>query len=51
MSLSAASTAPRAGILCMVAGTCLLTMSDAILKWLSAGFPVGMVAEHQFTAS
>ena len=41
MSLSDAQTAPRAGILCMVAGTALLTMSDAILKWLSAGFPVG----------
>lgn len=41
MSVSAASAAPRAGILCMVVGSALLTMNDAILKWLTADYPIG----------
>ncbi len=36
-----AAAASRNGIVCMVLGSALLTMNDAILKWLTAGYPVG----------
>lgn len=31
------------GVACMVGGGFLLTLSDAVLKWLTAGYPVGEV--------
>ena len=31
------------GILCMLAGSALLTGNDAVLKWLTADYPVGQV--------
>lgn len=31
------------GILLMVAGSAVLTMSDAVTKWLTAGYPVGQI--------
>jgi drug/metabolite transporter (DMT)-like permease len=36
-------TASKKGILCMVAGGALITVNDAILKWLSDTYPVGEV--------
>ena len=36
-------TAPTKGILCMVAGGALITLNDAILKWLSDSYPVDEV--------
>ena len=35
------SSAPLRGILCMVGGAALLTLNDAIIKWMTADFPVG----------
>jgi len=37
------SSAPYRGIACMVAGGALLTANDAILKWLTGGYPVGQI--------
>jgi drug/metabolite transporter (DMT)-like permease len=37
------SSAPLHGIACMVAGGALLTANDALLKWLSADYPVGQI--------
>ena len=37
------SSAPYKGIACMVAGGALLTANDAILKWLTGGYPVGQI--------
>lgn len=39
---AAANTAIR-GILLMVAGSAVLTLSDATTKWLTAGYPVGEI--------
>ncbi len=35
------AAAPLKGIACMVGGMVLLTTNDAIMKWLSAGYPIG----------
>ena len=37
------SSAPVKGVLFMLAGSALLTVNDAVLKWLSADFPVGQM--------
>ncbi len=37
------SSAPVKGVLFMLAGGALLTVNDAVLKWLSADFPVGQI--------
>ena len=42
-STPTASSAPLRGIASMVAGTAILTMNDAVLKWLAASYPVGQV--------
>jgi len=37
------SRAPLVGIACMVVGGALLTRNDAVVKWLSDGYPVGKI--------
>ena len=37
------SAAPLKGILCMIVGGALLTANDALLKWLTGGYPVGQI--------
>lgn len=37
------SRAPLAGIACMVIGGALLTLNDAVVKWLSDSYPVGEI--------
>lgn len=37
------SAAPLKGIVCMVAGAALLTANDAVIKWLTGGYPVGQI--------
>lgn len=34
---------PLRGIILMVAGSAVLTLSDAVTKWLTAGYPVGQI--------
>ena len=41
--LAAANASPAKGIGCMVGGCVLLTLSDAVTKLLSEGYPVGQV--------
>jgi drug/metabolite transporter (DMT)-like permease len=43
--------APRRGIACMLAGSLLLTMNDAVVKWVSGEFQLGQVlASRGFAA-
>lgn len=42
-STNSSSLAPGSGVLCMLAGSALLTLNDAALKWLSADYPVGEI--------
>jgi drug/metabolite transporter (DMT)-like permease len=37
------SRAPLIGIACMVVGGALLTLNDAVVKWLSDSYPVGEI--------
>lgn len=37
------SKAPGAGIACMLVSSALLTLNDAVLKWLTADYPVGQI--------
>lgn len=40
---TASSLSPTRGIVCMIGGVALASMSDAIMKWLSAGYPIGEI--------
>ncbi|MAH85291.1 MAG: hypothetical protein CBB68_13780 [Rhodospirillaceae bacterium TMED8] len=37
------SSAPIKGITCMIGGAALLTANDAVIKWLTADYPVGQI--------
>lgn len=40
---AATLSTPLRGIMLMVAGSAVLTLSDAVTKWLTAGYPVGQI--------
>ncbi len=42
-TVSAGSSAPLKGVLCIVTGGLFLTMNDALLKWLAGDYPVGQI--------
>ncbi len=43
MTKGRSSAEPLKGILCMIVGGALLTANDALLKWLTGGYPVGQI--------
>ena len=43
MKLTGIQSSPLRGIACMVAGFALLTLNDAVLKWLTASYPTGQI--------
>ena len=43
MDAGTRANAPGRGILFMLLGTAILTVNDAILKWLTAGYPTGQL--------
>jgi drug/metabolite transporter (DMT)-like permease len=43
MALSAPRQDPLKGIAFMMASACLMNLNNAVLKWLSAGYPVGQI--------
>jgi drug/metabolite transporter (DMT)-like permease len=43
MSAAAPSLAPGRGVACVIGGSALLTLNDAVMKWLTADYPVGEV--------
>ncbi len=43
MTSAPGSSAPLRGILLMLSGGAFLTANDAVLKWLTAGYPVGQL--------
>ena len=43
MKISGIESSPLRGIACMVAGFALLTLNDAVLKWLTASYPTGQI--------
>ncbi|MBT5415926.1 MAG: DMT family transporter [Rhodospirillaceae bacterium] len=40
---AAASLAPGRGIACMAVGVLIISVNDAVLKWLTADYPIGQV--------
>jgi drug/metabolite transporter (DMT)-like permease len=43
MNIPSTDASPLRGIACMVAGFALLTLNDAVLKWLTASYPTGEI--------
>lgn len=43
MNISSTDASPLRGIACMAAGFALLTLNDAVLKWLTASYPTGEI--------